>query len=329
MFSMIVNHKYATQQQHLLKKQNQNKKYKKDVRKILFGWGKFLDNKILKCYSQFPIDAYYINLDKSVERRKHIESLDFILPLERFSACLNETIGEIGCGESHINVLNKIYQSDNSSDYTIIIEDDFTILNNIKFKRFLIRLFDMLQEKKPDVVVMSGTRKIIYKDIFYKNFFKLFKCNTTTGYIIKKSYIPKLIESFKASVHILNMSSKLNNAYRSQILDSLFPIDQLWTYLQKKDEWYVYYDSTFMMQKDGYSFIGQCNTSPNLKSLHLITYCLETRLMDNYDKMKWSDLAGLFDSNYWDEICFDKIFSKDKYGLMKKKLVNNTGIIKI
>ena len=129
--------------------------------------------------------------------------MDFVLPLERFSACLNEKRGEIGCGESHITVLNKIYQSDCSTDYTIIIEDDFTILNNIKFKRFLIRLFDILQEKKPDVVVMSGTRKIIHEDIFYNHFFKLFKCNTTSGYIIKKSYIPQLIESFEISVMML------------------------------------------------------------------------------------------------------------------------------
>ena len=307
----------------------QSKKYEKAAIKIQSGWGKFLDKKIMKCYSQFPIDAYYINLDKSVERKKHIESLDFVLPLKRFSACLNKKNGAIGCGESHITVLNKIYQLKCSADYTIILEDDFTILNNIKFKRFLIRLFDILQGNTPDVVVMSGTRKIINKDISYNYFFKLFKCNTTSGYIIKKSYIPKLIESFEASVGILTVASKFKNTYRNLFFHRFCPIDQLWTYLQKNDEWYIYYDSTFMMQKDGYSFIGKCETSQKLKNLHLITYSLNKQFLNNYDDMKWSKIETLFDTIYWDESCFDYIFSKDKKGEMEKSIINKTGIIKI
>ena len=287
------------------------------------------------CYSQLPINAYYINLEQSVERKKKINKLDFFFPLERFNACLDDE-GAAGCAKSHLNLLKKIYESDKSTEYTIIIEDDFTILDKGKYKIFLIRLFDLLCEKKPDVVMMTGTRKVINKSIYYNGFFKLFKCNTTAGYIIRKSYIPELIKSFEASYSMLKFSNNFvlgdgDKTYQKSMFMVLFPIDQLWTYLQQKDRWFIYYDSTFMMQEDGYSIIGKNATESNLKELHLTSYLLEEQYLLNYNNFKWRRVLLTFDWNYWEEDVFRQLHQKGKNikDLHSIYTVNETGIIKI
>lgn len=283
-----------------------------------------MENEILKRSEN--IKAYYINLESSKDRKENIEKLDFVIPLNRFNARFDD-FGELGCALSHYFLLERV-KRDATSEYTIVIEDDFTITNNDKYKQFLLDLLDLLETKKPDAVVFAGTRKIINKDIKYKNFLKLDSCNTTTGYIIKNSYISKLTDVLKGCVHILKVIKDMESS-RRWVYRAMFPIDQMWTVLQSKDNWYVYNDSTIMGQKEGYSIIGKSKTE--FKDLFTTSAVMTTGQIEAFKGFKWRRLADAFQDFYWNERCLEWLFYEggENGRAMKKVTIEESGIIKI
>ena len=155
-------------------------------------------------------ECYYINLEKDKKRKKRIESYNFNLKTTRFNA-IRDSYGHIGCTKSHINLLELLYsKNETNNTYYMIVEDDIFISDQIKYNEYMKSVNNLIKRKNVDVILLCGSFKIINIDENYgDNFFKCMRTNTTTGYIIKRSFIPELLKKFKESLHYLSFIPKL------------------------------------------------------------------------------------------------------------------------
>jgi glycosyl transferase family 25 len=199
------------------------------------------------------IKGYYINLDERKDRAHHFEILKaqyvFFKNVERIQAIRNDN-GAIGCGFSHIKALNKCLES--NDEYMMIFEDDFCILDDKHYDEFVKHFENIRNEKEWDIIVLTprGDAKHNYGDINARlkmnsnHFHEIVNNQTATGYIIKRTFIPILINSFKKSVE--GLLEKLN--------PDIYAIDQYWKPLQNKHHFY-YFKKVFAGQLIGYSSI--------------------------------------------------------------------------
>jgi GR25 family glycosyltransferase involved in LPS biosynthesis len=201
------------------------------------------------------IKGFYINLEERKDRVQHFELLKTNFPffknVERVPAIRNEN-GAIGCGFSHIKALNKCLEC--QDDYMMVFEDDFCILNNNNYNEFIKYFENICDEKEWDIIVLTprGDMKKYDSELKEKcrekmnaNYFhEIVNNQTATGYIIKKSFIPILINSFKKSVE--GLLKKQN--------PDLYAIDQYWKPLQNIHHFY-YFKKVFAGQLIGYSTI--------------------------------------------------------------------------
>ena len=164
-----------------------------------------------------------------------MERQDFVIPVKRRDV-------ESSSIESQI----KLLQEDSSQNYVMILENNFRIMNNIRYKRFLLNMFDYLKNRKPDCIVLGGARKIVNKGLSYKRFLRLYHSDKHIGYIIKRSYIPKLVEVLKTNICMYKYTEKLIDEQK-QIIQTLFSPSELLNFLQPQDQWYAYNDSTIML----------------------------------------------------------------------------------
>ena len=91
----------------------------------------------------------------------------------------------------------------------MIVEDDIEIVNVKKYNNLLINLKNIFTYHSPDMIVLSGTDKIV--DISSYNgfgFYKLLKSHTTSSYIVNHTFIPELIKKFELG---LDKLLKINN----------------------------------------------------------------------------------------------------------------------
>jgi predicted Ser/Thr protein kinase/GR25 family glycosyltransferase involved in LPS biosynthesis len=114
--------------------------------------------------------------------------------------------GPLGCYCSHLRAL--IYGYLNFQDYTIICEDDISIVNTDKIKKYITQIPDDW-----DIICLNSRAKnISYDEPFYK-----FKSDFHSGhfYIVKNSSMPKMFENLypmpdQIDVLISNMVPILN-----------------------------------------------------------------------------------------------------------------------
>ena len=103
--------------------------------------------------------------------------------------------------------------------------------------------------EKWDVLLLGGNIIPPYQNI-NKSCVKVSKCQTTTGYIVQKHYIPTLIANIKEGV---------NNLIKNPQKHILYAIDKNWFKLQQRDNWFLIIPLT-VVQKPGYSDIEKKNT---------------------------------------------------------------------
>lgn len=189
-------------------------------------------------------NVYYINLKDREDRKENI--------LKQFSWYQKEKIirvdaikhkdGATGCGLSHIKAL-KLALNDNSNlKYSLIVEDDINfVYDSKKTKKILI---DMIRSDFYwNVITLAcycspnkySTCEVKIND---KNLNKVLECNTTTGYLIRKSYIPYLISLFKETMEYRVEKNIFNDNLSGEIEFSNTCIDQAWKKFQY-NHWYT------------------------------------------------------------------------------------------
>jgi glycosyl transferase family 25 len=187
------------------------------------------------------INVVYINLEKRLDRKNSVINEFKKIGVEnpiRFKAIEIEN-GALGCSMSHLKCVENAKK--NGFEYLLLCEDDIQFLNP---ELFLTQLNQFFTSKIDwDVVIISGNNMIPY--ITVNDFcIKVLNCQTTTGYIVKKTYYDKLIENYKEGIKKL-INEPTNNDFK---------IDKYWFKLQRSDNWYLIIPLT-IIQKEDYSDI--------------------------------------------------------------------------
>jgi glycosyl transferase family 25 len=191
-------------------------------------------------------NVHYINLNARPDRKIHVENeLNKVgfKEINRFSA-IKMANGALGCSMSHLKLLEMAKLKE--LDHILIVEDDILFTNPELF----IQQFNwfLRNHKDFDVVLLAGNNYSPYT-LIDDSCVKISNCQTTTGYLVKKSYYDKLIENIKNGI------SKL---VKQPHLSYLYCIDQYWKQLQKTDKWYLVIPLT-VIQKIDYSDINKKN----------------------------------------------------------------------
>lgn len=178
-------------------------------------------------------NLYFINLDERVDRLKyvteHLKEMQYPEnKIYRVSAVRNKENGHKGCLESHVKILKMILESDD--EYALVIEDDIMFIkgnketfecieNYIKNYNWNVLLLDCGGIKECGRIT-DGKKKRGWSNENYKS-----GCSLTTGYIIKREYIPVLLSVWEPLIGIENWK------------DSIHSCDQSWKVLQ--DEMWI------------------------------------------------------------------------------------------
>lgn len=191
--------------------------------------------------------AFYINLENRPDRKEHVEKQlqNIGVTATRFNAIkLNN--GAIGCSMSHLKCLEIAKQ--NNWGHVIIVEDDILFLNPNVFKNQLNKF--LKNHKEFDVLLIAGNNVPPYQKID-DSCVKVYRCQTTTGYIVQSHYYDKLINNIKEGIKLLITNPDQH---------VLYAIDKYWFRLQEKDNWFLITPLT-VTQKEGYSDIEKRPTN--------------------------------------------------------------------
>jgi len=198
--------------------------------------------------------GYYINLDHRTDRNSHIQQnivnkYELFSQIERMSAIKNVN-GAIGCSMSHIKCLAKCLEM-KDEPYFMILEDDFCVLNEENMQEFMKEFEKIKYDDKWDVIVLTPRGSPMQKNYIQK-WNRIKNSQTTTGYIIKASFVPLLIDICKNSVeHLMR-----NEAYDT------WALDQAWKPLQIKHA-FIYFYQIYAGQFPGYSDIEKRQVNYN------------------------------------------------------------------
>jgi glycosyl transferase, family 25 len=144
-------------------------------------------------------NVYYINLKHRTDRKKHfLKQLNYINypsnKIIRIDAVQNN-IGTLGCLASHIKALKKGLNDGN--DFCIILEDDFTFIESLSVTDINKTLIDCFNsDVKWNVILLSMSGELLENQNKNNLLLNIKHSQTTSGYIIKKTYIPVLLKLF-------------------------------------------------------------------------------------------------------------------------------------
>jgi GR25 family glycosyltransferase involved in LPS biosynthesis len=201
------------------------------------------------------IDAiYYINLNKREDRNKDfLENFNEIdeKRIIRIPAHYYPENGHVGCLMSHINALSRAIK-DNLGENILICEDDFTI----KDMDYCNRMLQLQFEKFPnwDVILLChhtfNSNDTGVETPNHEKIIKILDAQNTGGYLIKKRYIPRLLDMYTNNL--------LKYVKTGDWGDFSYNVDQSWKKLQPNDEWYGF-SPPVSVQRASYSDIERIN----------------------------------------------------------------------
>ena len=139
--------------------------------------------------------------------------------------------------KSHIACLQLAI--DNNWDNVLIVEDDAIFVNYEEG----IEVLNKLICKSFDVIVLGASNFD-----YCKTTLKLLEGQTTTGYIVNKTYYKTLLDNFKDGLTLLILTN----------IRKKYAIDMYWKILQKKHNWFIVKPLLFE-QRPGYSNIENIN----------------------------------------------------------------------
>jgi glycosyl transferase family 25 len=204
----------------------------------------------------------YINLTEREDRQKNIEEILCDVPInkvQRFNA-IKDKKGYIGCTKSHIECL-KLAKKNNWKN-VMIIEDDAIWDKNAN------KAFDVLNSliTQPYDVILLGATNVECNSLTYK----LYECQSTTGYIVSSNYYDTLLNNFKEGLYNLIITNK----------QCLYAVDVYWKKLQKTDNWFICYPF-LLIQKPCFSTIENKEVD-YVKSFNIIKF------IEKNDDIKYS-----------------------------------------
>jgi len=191
--------------------------------------------------------AFYINLESRPDRKVHVESqLQLVgISAERFNA-IKLVNGALGCSMSHLKCLQTA--KENGWPHVLICEDDITFTNPVvfitQFNKFLTT------QKKWDVVLLAGNNVPPYSPV-EDYCVKVTRCQTTTGYLVKRHYYDILIDNIKSGISML---------IKNQDKHKMYAIDKYWFLLQERDSWFLITPLS-VVQREDYSDIEKKRTN--------------------------------------------------------------------
>jgi len=181
----------------------------------------------------FPPNILYINLDHREDRKWQVVSQFSELgwtTFERFSAT-KTTNGAIGCGISHIKCLELALER--GWEMVTIIEDDFKCVDVPTFRNSISNFWENHEKDNLvwDVLLLGGNVCPPYvKPAKVDYCVQVSNCQTTIGYVVKRSF-------FKTLIH--NMREAVANLVRYPDKKRDFAIDIYWKRLQSSGKWYL------------------------------------------------------------------------------------------
>jgi len=193
-------------------------------------------------------NTLFINLEARTDRLDHAlgEFKKMKIDAERVNAVKTKH-GAVGCTMSHIKCLELAKKRE--YEYVFICEDDITFLQPFVLKNHL-NIFAGYSELEWDVCIIGGNNVPPYQQLC-DFFVRVFNCQTTTGYIVKKHYYDTLISNFRDSVK--NLMKEPDNKRE-------FALDIYWKRLQQQDKWFMITPPT-VTQYENFSDIEECTTN--------------------------------------------------------------------
>ena len=196
---------------------------------------------------------YYINLEHREDRKdeflSNFSSIDENR-IFRINASYEKSNGALGCLKSHINALETALENNKSSgkeENILVCEDDFYIKDIFYCNRIMDYAFKTLPHW--DVIMLAhNTHDSVdteYKTDKGEKIIKIKHSATGSGYLMKKSYIKRLLEIFKSDHEKFLKSNEWKSDYCN---------DVSWVPLQQKDEWFAFVP-TIAVQRKSFSDI--------------------------------------------------------------------------
>ena len=167
-------------------------------------------------------NCYYINLQREDKRniqiKQELEKLFEPSVITRVEGFISNIKG-LGCSLSHIRCINDFIQSD--KDFALIFEDDFQL--ELTPEETLKAISQAMEENAN--LFLLGYHSILIDLVLEKR--KGFLCTFSNGqmacgYMVSRSYAPKLLANFKNSSNMLSMTKNYEH----------YALDQYWKKLQ-------------------------------------------------------------------------------------------------
>jgi glycosyl transferase family 25 len=194
--------------------------------------------------------VFYINLDKRVDRKEHIESelAKYGIEAERFSAIARPDQGILGCGQSHLAVIK--LAKERGYKNVLIFEDDFLFLVDPNtFHSLISRLF---QEAPKFDVCMLAYNMHQQEDTQHDFLNRVVFAQTASAYLIQEHYYDNLIGLYEWALPLLEQTKQ----------HWIYANDIVWRDLQQRDNW-VAFRERVGRQLDGYSDNAGCYINYN------------------------------------------------------------------
>jgi hypothetical protein len=182
---------------------------------------------------------YFINLDYRTDRKKRavkeFKKIGINNP-NRFIAIKNDNHGGIGCGLSHVGVLEKA--KEHNWDYVIVMEDDIKFYDPEETIKKINNVFK--SDIEWDVMIIGSKINEPIEKINEDCVRALGGIQSAIMYIVKRNYYDKLINLWKQDMisfenEIINNKNNLKKEDIDRIYGT-YAIDQTWKSLQKKDK---------------------------------------------------------------------------------------------
>lgn len=181
------------------------------------------------------IKSYLINLDHRKDRLEefisnHTQFGFNKMSFNRISAIYDKDFGGLGCAKSHLIALCDFMVS---SDFThcLIVEDDFRFRFDVNFfENTMTKILN--HQNNFNVFLLAGSNVV---SVPSAEFCEIFESQSTSGYLVSRNYVRKLIDNFSRSIYLME---KFKNLENRRLIYNRFSIDQTWKYLQQEGDWY-------------------------------------------------------------------------------------------